>query len=185
MLLCVFVFMFCVLSCLLVKLTCWPLMPIKILNLETICHQVRCLRWWDPSLFHTATSLFIWYKMFHVRDISYRLIWMKFINMLSVYAQSGTHRRFNWWIIAALPFLEPFCSDVCGDHRRPQTLAEICINVGICCGFRAVAARGKYPGFILLLINPLNLLMVYPNSVNKRGLRLLQLLHGATFTNKV
>ena len=47
--------------------------------------------------------------------------------------------------------IEPFCSDVCGDHRRPQTLAEICRNMGICCGFRAVAARGKYPGFILLL----------------------------------
>ena len=47
--------------------------------------------------------------------------------------------------------IEPFCSDVCGDHRRPQTLAEICRNMGICCGFRAVAAREKYPGFILLL----------------------------------
>ena len=35
-------------------------------------------------------------------------------------------------------------------HRRPQTLAEICRNMGICCGFRAVAARDKYPGFILL-----------------------------------
>ena len=44
---------------------------------------------------------------------------------------------------------EPFCSDVCGDHRRPQTLAEICRNMGICCCFRAVATRGKYPGFIL------------------------------------
>ena len=33
MLLCVFVLMFFVLSCLLVKLTCWPVMPIKILNL--------------------------------------------------------------------------------------------------------------------------------------------------------
>ena len=42
--------------------------------------------------------------------------------------------------------IEPFCSDVCGDHRRPQTLAEICRNMGICCGFRAVAAREKYPG---------------------------------------
>ena len=46
--------------------------------------------------------------------------------------------------------IEPFCSDVCGDHRRPQTLAEICRNMGICCGFRAVAAREKYSGFILL-----------------------------------
>ena len=46
---------------------------------------------------------------------------------------------------------EPFCSDVCGDHRRPQTLAEICINMGICCVYRAVAVREKYPGFMLLL----------------------------------
>ena len=66
----------------------------------TICHQVRCLRWGHPSLFHTAMYLLIWYKMFCMRDISYRLIWMKYLNMLSVYAQSGTHRPFNWWIIA-------------------------------------------------------------------------------------
>ena len=46
--------------------------------------------------------------------------------------------------------IEPFSSDVCEDHRRPQTLAEICRNMGICCGFRTVAAREKYPGFILL-----------------------------------
>ena len=48
--------------------------------------------------------------------------------------------------------IEPFCSDVCGDHRRPQTLVEICRNMGICCGFRAVADREKYPGFMLLLM---------------------------------
>ena len=52
----------------------------------------------------------------------------------------------NYWGFS----IEPFCSDVCEDHRCPQTLAEICRNMGICCGFRAVAARGKYPGFILL-----------------------------------
>ena len=46
--------------------------------------------------------------------------------------------------------IERFCSDVCGDHRRPQTLAEICGYMDICCGFRAVAAREKYPGLILL-----------------------------------
>ena len=71
-------------------------------GVATICHQVRCLRWGQPSLFHTAMSLLIWYKMFCMRDISYRLIWMKYINMLSVYAQSGTHRPVNWWIIAVL-----------------------------------------------------------------------------------
>ena len=51
---------------------------------------------------HTATSLLIWYKMFCTRDISYRLTWMKFINMLSLYTQSGTHRRVNWWITTVL-----------------------------------------------------------------------------------
>ena len=68
----------------------------------TICHQVRCLRWGHPSLFHTATPLLILYKMFCMRDISYRLTWMKCINMLSVYAQYGMHMRVNWWIIAVL-----------------------------------------------------------------------------------
>ena len=57
-------------------------------GVATICHQVRWLRWGHPSLFHIATSLLIWYKMFCVRDISYRLIWMEFINMFSLYAQS-------------------------------------------------------------------------------------------------
>ena len=55
--------------------------------------------------------------------------------------------------------IEPFCSDVCGDHRRPHTLAEICRNMDSRCGFRAVAAREKYPGLTLLkgtgtFINP-------------------------------
>ena len=65
-------------------------------GVATICHQVSWLRWGHPSFFHTATFLLIWYKMFCVRDISYRLIWMEFINMFSVYAQSGMHSHFNW-----------------------------------------------------------------------------------------
>ena len=46
--------------------------------------------------------------------------------------------------------IEPFCCDVCGDLGRPQTLVEIHRNMDISCGFRAVAAREKYPGLILL-----------------------------------
>ena len=69
--------------------------PNPVYGVVTICHQVRWLRWGHPSLFHTATSLLIWYKVFCVRDIPYRLIWMKFINMFSVYAQSGTQSGFN------------------------------------------------------------------------------------------
>ena len=45
--------------------------------------------------FHAATSLLIWYNIFYMRDISYRLIFMKFIIMFSVYVQSGTHMRFH------------------------------------------------------------------------------------------
>ena len=72
------------------------------------CHYLppgSLLRWGHPSHFHTATTLLIRYEMLCMREISYRLIWMKFINMLSVCAQCGTHRRFNWWIIAVLTLL--------------------------------------------------------------------------------
>ena len=118
-----------------------------IYGVATIYHQVRCFRWGRPSLFHTATSLLIRYKMLCMREISYRLIWTKFINMLSVCAQCGMHRRFNWWIIVVFN-IEPFYSDVCGDYRRPQTLAEICRIIGIYCGFKSVAAGVKYPGLM-------------------------------------
>ena len=115
-------------------------------GVATICHQVRWLHWGHPSLFQTATSLLIWYRMFCVRDISCRLIWMEFINMFTVYAQSGTQ---SFKLIHYCGFnIQPFCSDVCGDHRRPQTLAEMCSNMGICYGFRSVVARAKYPGFM-------------------------------------
>ena len=30
---------------------------------------------------------------------------------------------------------------MCVDHRHPQTLVEMCRNMGICYGFRSVAAR--------------------------------------------
>ena len=40
-----------------------------------------------------------------------------------------------------------------GDHRRHQTLAEMCRNMGICYGFRSMAARVKYPGFMKLCRN--------------------------------
>ena len=88
----------------------------KVVMLITFSFQLREPRIWcchylppgslltlgHQSLFHTATSLLIWYKMFCMRDISYRLIWMQFINMLSEYGQSGMHRSFNWWKIVVL-----------------------------------------------------------------------------------
>ena len=44
--------------------------------------------------------------------------------------------------------IQPFCYDVCGDHRCPQNLAEMPRNMGICYGFKSMAARVKYPGFM-------------------------------------
>ena len=81
-------------------------------SVSTICHQVRCLRRGGGggggggggilvSLSYSHV-FFIWYKTFRMRDISCGFIWMEFINMLSVYTQSGTHRRFDWWIMAVL-----------------------------------------------------------------------------------
>ena len=85
-------------NCFMLKFARWvsPNYANPVNGVVTIRHQVRWLRWGHPSLFHIATSLLIWYKMFCVRDISYRLIWMEFINMFFVYAQSGTHSRFDW-----------------------------------------------------------------------------------------
>ena len=54
------------------------------------------------SLFHAATSLSNWYEMACMGDISYRLIWMKFLSMLSMCVQSGRHRHCHWGIIAVL-----------------------------------------------------------------------------------
>ena len=54
------------------------------------------------------------------------------------------------WIIAVLN-TKSYCFDVCGYHWCPQTQTEMCRNMGIWCGFRAVATRQKYPGFILSL----------------------------------
>ena len=34
----------------------------------------------------------------------------------------------------------------------PQSLAEICRNMGHCCGFRALAPMENYPGFILFTV---------------------------------
>ena len=90
-----------------------------------------------------------WYKIACMANILHTLIWVKFVSMLPMYVQSGT-QAFSLKNYCGFN-TKSYCSDVCGYHRRPQTLVEICRNMGICCGFRAVAAEGKYPGFTLLL----------------------------------
>ena len=50
----------------------------------------------QPHLFLFNIKCSVW-ERYHT-DI----LWVKFINMLSMYAQSGMHRHFNWWITAVL-----------------------------------------------------------------------------------
>ena len=69
-----------------------------------------------PSLFHAVTSLLNGYKM---GDISYRLKWMKFISMLSMYVRSGTHGHF-YWRISVVWQKKSYCSDVYRYHCVPK-----------------------------------------------------------------
>ena len=72
---------------------------------------------------------------------------MEFINMFSVYAQPGTHSRFNWRIIVVLTYNPSvlMCVEIAD---APETLAEMCRNMGICYGFRSVTARVEYSGLL-------------------------------------
>ena len=92
-----------------------------------------------PSLFHTAIFHLNWYKMACMANILYRVIWEKCMSMLSMYVQSGMHRHFHWKVIAVLT-------------QNPTVLMFVDVtgaSMGICCGFRTVAAGGNYPGFML------------------------------------
>ena len=60
------------------------------------------MHWGYPSLIHTASSLLNGYEMVCKGDLLYRLIEIKFTNMLSMYVQSGTHRYVHWRVIAVL-----------------------------------------------------------------------------------
>ena len=102
-------------------------------GVATICHQVRYIRWGHPSLFHTATPLLSWYKMLCVGDILYRLVWVKFMNKISMHAQFGTHKRFNWDIIAVLkqnPFVL-MCVDITDAPKLLRKYVETWVFVAV------------------------------------------------------
>ena len=85
-----------------------------VLGLVIICYQVRCMRWSHPSLFHRVPCR---------GYISHRLIWMKSI---TCFLRMCYLVRTGIFIVELFPFIaKPYCSDICGYHRCPQTLAEI------------------------------------------------------------
>ena len=87
------------------------------------------------SLFHTATSLLIWYTMFCMRYII-----QTYMDEIYKYAFCVCP---IWDVQAFLLMnycgfnIESFCSEVCGDHWRPQTLAEICKKHGYLVRFQS------------------------------------------------
>ena len=88
-------------------------------GVATICHQVP---WGHPSLFHTATSLLIWYKMFCVRDVSHRLQDSKsgpglLMSWVSSTARPSACPAPNQYIIVAAEVLVP-------SGARPSTARE-------------------------------------------------------------
>ena len=87
------------------------------------------MRWGHPSLAHAAT--FGW----NLWTCSLCMCNLGHTDIITVQLLRISHKILLFYAF--------------GYHRRPQTLAEICRNMGICCGFTAVAARGKYPGFVL------------------------------------
>ena len=100
--------------------------------------------WGHPSLFHAATSLLNWYKMACMVNILHRIWWNLWACFLCVCNLEHWKTLKNYCGFNT----KSYCSGVCGYHQGPKTLAKICRN--ICCCFRAVAAREKYPGFMLL-----------------------------------
>ena len=79
--------------------------------------------WGHPSLFHAATHFLNWYKMVCRANVLHRLIWVKFMCMLSMYVQSGT-QAFSLKNYCGFN-TKSYCSDACGYHWRPQTLAYV------------------------------------------------------------
>ena len=92
------------------------------------------MRWGLPSLFYAATPLINWYKMACMRDILYRLIWMKFISMLSMYVQSGgTHSHWRIMVLTQSPTVLIFVDITSAPNSRGNMWKHWYF-----CSFRAV-----------------------------------------------
>ena len=100
---------------------------------------------------HAVTSLLNWYKIVCMGDLSQGLVLIK----------KKYEHIFHSWAIwnTQVCWLKRYCGfnrelfffNVCKCPRSPQTLAAICRSIDIYGGFRAVAAREKYPGFIFVV----------------------------------
>ena len=67
--------------------------PNLIWGVAIIYHQVRCMHWGHPGLFHAIMSFLKWYKIVCMGDILNWLIWINFLSILSIYVQFGVYRH--------------------------------------------------------------------------------------------
>ena len=91
--------------------------------------------------FHRAISHLNWYEIVCMGDVICISSQMKSRNMFSVYLRSEIPRH--------LFIIKPHCFHVCVYQCRPQTLATIWRNMGICGIFTLCPPRKIYLGFIL------------------------------------
>ena len=114
-----------------------------------------------PWVFFMQPHLFqIDVKMACMANILNRLICVKFISMLSMYVQFGTHRHFHWRIIVVLtqnPTVLMFV-DITGAPKLLQKYVETGVFVGVS---EQWPLGEKNPGFMLLL----NYIWLYPHSI--------------------
>ena len=94
---------------------------------------------WIISLMILTGSSDIWKKS---SDISFKVFMKSFSDdqCLMILNKSSDILQNQWAVSDGLMAFHEYCG--------PQTLAEICRNMDICCSFRAGATREKYPGFI-------------------------------------
>ena len=92
------------------------------------------------SFCHGGMSNLNWYKLVNMGYLWYAVIWLQSINMFSLDLQSGVIRYFHWILIYQGLY-------VCVYQGCPQTLAEICRNMGISDVFEVV--REMHPDFTL------------------------------------
>ena len=95
------------------------------------------MHWGCPSLFHTAASHFIWYK---VASVEIFLFGSKLQLQLHTFYVCTIQDTQAFWLKNDCGLsIEPCWFDKWGHRRCHQTLSAICRNMGICGGFRAVA----------------------------------------------
>ena len=116
--------------------------PNPVHSVAIVCHQGRCMRWGQQSPFHAASSLVC---MGYITNSFGQNLPTCFLRRCNL----GHTGMYVYWSYCSFD-TESYYFGVCVYQRSPQNSAEIYRNMIICGGFRAMAARENYPGFILL-----------------------------------